>query len=663
MKYSTTRHDTLLQVVFLFTLLEYVFALSEEMSTLLARASNESLFWGPYRPNLYLGIRPRGPPSLLAGLMWANVDDYAPMQSLRHTCEQGDDMSGYGWEEYDTRTGGRQIIRDQQHGVDITTEFFKMPGSNGGNWVLRVKGQPREGIPDDVHTTVIFYAGMGSEGQLQSAHEVDRDGHDSGFALEGSHPSLGQFQINVTRGPDTNDSPPSSPLGPHLGNTLHTSVRVPPESLWQAKLYFLQHLQQVVQAFAEKAGTEARPPASHVFAVDEEASQEASNLHFVQRTFQGAFEFEVLYNSLTTSAARVEEGVAESLSGDTKRAFRKRFLNVFEFKKPFDVAEYIRFGQEMLSNLLGGIGYFHGDSIVQRSDWGLFDEDEEGFWVNADPARTTQGERQAPTTLFSAIPSRPFFPRGFLWDEGFHLLPIVDWDPRLALDIISGWFSLMDKDGWIAREQILGDEARSRVPPEFQKQYPHHANPPALMLTLDRILDRFEHNDSIGSMDAETVLRASSSFDSNVIAQSPLQEPGLLNEFLDNLYPRLEIYFLWFRKTQLGEIREWDREATSSKEAYRWRGRSPSHCLASGLDDYPRAQPPHPGELHLDLISWMASMTRTMKRVATHLKRDGDIAKYERIEHAILSNIDDLHWSEDKQSYCDASIDEYGLSL
>jgi mannosyl-oligosaccharide glucosidase len=28
----------------------------------------------------------------------------------------------------------------------------------------------------------------------------------------------------------------------------------------------------------------------------------------------------------------------------------------------------------------------------------------------------------------------------------------------------------MDKDGWIAREQIIGDEARSKVPKEFQKR-------------------------------------------------------------------------------------------------------------------------------------------------------------------------------------------------
>lgn len=44
------------------------------------RASNESLLWGPYKSNLYFGVRPRIPKSLTAGLIWGKVDDYAGAQ-------------------------------------------------------------------------------------------------------------------------------------------------------------------------------------------------------------------------------------------------------------------------------------------------------------------------------------------------------------------------------------------------------------------------------------------------------------------------------------------------------------------------------------------------------------------------------------------------------
>ena len=49
----------------------------------ITRASNESLLWGPYRPNVYFGVRPRIPKSLQAGLMWAKVDNYQDIQNSR----------------------------------------------------------------------------------------------------------------------------------------------------------------------------------------------------------------------------------------------------------------------------------------------------------------------------------------------------------------------------------------------------------------------------------------------------------------------------------------------------------------------------------------------------------------------------------------------------
>ena len=46
----------------------------------------------------------------------------------------------------------------------------------------------------------------------------------------------------------------------------------------------------------------------------------------------------------------------------------------------------------------------------------------------------------------------------FIFSIRFHLS-----HPRTSLDILKDWIDLIDDDGWVAREQILGEEARSKV--------------------------------------------------------------------------------------------------------------------------------------------------------------------------------------------------------
>lgn len=61
-----------------------------------ARASNQSLLWGPYKPNLYFGVRPRIANSLSAGLMWAKVDDFATAQQSMSQSSPALELSSAG---------------------------------------------------------------------------------------------------------------------------------------------------------------------------------------------------------------------------------------------------------------------------------------------------------------------------------------------------------------------------------------------------------------------------------------------------------------------------------------------------------------------------------------------------------------------------------------
>jgi len=82
----------------------------------------------------------------------------------------------------------------------------------------------------------------------------------------------------------------------------------------------------------------------------------------------------------------------------------------------------------MLDSSTGGIGFFFGSSKVQSR----YNEKPIDSWDAA---------------LFTAVPSRSFFPRGFLWDEGFHNMLIKEWDETLSMEIIGHWMDLMNSDG------------------------------------------------------------------------------------------------------------------------------------------------------------------------------------------------------------------------
>ena len=118
-----------------------------------------------------------------------------------------------------------------------------------------------------------------------------------------------------------------------------------------------------------------------------------------------------------------------------------------------------------------------------------------------------------------------------------------------------------------------------------------------------------------------------------------LEDPELAISYLKSIYKPLKRHYDWFRRTQRGQIKQYSRKARSRTEAYRWRGRSKDHVLTSGMDDYPRG-PPHAGELHLDLISWMAFFSRTIRSIAEFIGETDDAVAFIEIERATIDNIE-----------------------
>lgn len=327
------------------------------------------------------------------------------------------------------------MIHDTGNHLDISTEFVKIPGGqHGGSWAVRVKGEPRDGVTPNIISTIIFYAAMEGFGTLGVQNSGDPLGVEGSVLLEGSSQGLGEFKLEITTGPESNSHPPPSHPSEEdkpLDRTIVTSMQATPEGLWQSKPLMFTQMKGEIDDLVAKYGQDGNLPPWVAFTLPNNIQD--GNLHMIQKVFQGPFEFDILYSS-GSAEAPVTSKVLDHETKQITKSFSHRFSKIFASKAPFDKPKYVPFAKSMFSNLVGGIGYFYGDEIVDRSYAPEYDEENEGFWHETADARNRHVKTglEGPTELFTCIPSRTFFPRGFLWDEGFHLVPVAEWDMDLT---------------------------------------------------------------------------------------------------------------------------------------------------------------------------------------------------------------------------------------
>ncbi|TMS23902.1 Mannosyl-oligosaccharide glucosidase [Larimichthys crocea] len=522
-------------------------------------------FWGSYRPQVYFGMKTRTPSSMVTGMMW--MRQFSDMDvNLRHTCEQGDRLQGYGWLMHDGLTFGVQEIRDND--FTLTTEFVK-----------RMGGGPRRrlDLEDHCQTACSLETHVEERNRLASI---------TGFSEE-----LGNFKITFRK-----------PVTGELSSAKYASY-----NYLQTVSPGLEKLTDIVKHSLNRRFVYSPPSGEkrHFIGVDtykpphhqnqQKPTDTRKESDFVLHQIEVLFESGSYHNRPNQLVGSVMTQELEK----RKAEFDAKFEKTFGLESKDYTQAQIKFGKAALSNMLGGIGYFYGQSVVQSV-------------YNEYPLMYPSG------ALFTAVPSRSFFPRGFLWDEGFHQLLLSKWDPQVTREAIAHWIDLINIEGWIPREQILGDEARSKVPAEFVVQRNENANPPTLFLALQELIEQL-----------------SSSKPEEVASQLTLP-------FLRRLFPRLKTWFEWYNTTQAGPL----------PYSYRWRGRDKDtnlflnpKTLTSGLDDYPRASHPSADERHVDLHCWMALSSGIMAMLS-----DNNL-------------LNELHWSEQLRAFSDYGNHTQAVSL
>ncbi|KZC05985.1 Mannosyl-oligosaccharide glucosidase [Dufourea novaeangliae] len=552
-------------------------------------------YWGTYRPGVYFGLKTRDPHSLVTGLMW-----YFPHllrqdgSGFRHWCEQGDRLDRYAWMEHDGRTFGVQEIADGS--AILNTTFVKRSGGkHGGEWTARIAVTSEKQIRDGEEISLLFYTATEEHTRGWIKANLGDEKHITG--VEGNTQGLGSFTINI--------------------NVVQGSIEE--HSFLATVAPGLSHLKETVLQNLRIASHKGSTKKHIVLAGEQvplsiDGKKRDANFIVSQITGRIPFAIEVSYES-GSFINRVDKLTGENYERALemqRKLFDGKFEETFKLRLKSYTEEEIKFAKMALSNMVGSIGYFYGALQVQSQ----YTKGPVPYW-------------KAP--LYTAVPSRSFFPRGFLWDEGFHGLLISIWDLEIELDIINHWFDLMNIEGWIPREMILGQEALAKVPEEFVTQVNTNANPPTFFLTLRFIL---EHS------------------------RKELLEKHF--RFLDKLYPRLQTWFNWFNTTQTGDL----------PSTYRWRGRDGvtnrelnPKTLTSGLDDYPRASHPNVDERHVDLRCWIAFAADIMYQISDILNHPDN--KYQQTSQYLADNnlLNKLHWSPNTQTYADFGLHTDKVSL
>ncbi|CAN0100882.1 unnamed protein product, partial [Phaeothamnion confervicola] len=402
-----------------------------------------AMLWGTYRPSVYFGFKTRtAPAAVTAGLMWHGGDAPGP-RYLRHDAREGEGVAAFGWREHDGRSYSRQVIVDTDNDIELTTSVVKPRAlhaaagdwkDNGVSFVSRVTvastgGGGGDSNGDSAPVSTYLYFSIDCDGVVEPdqclaaagapSRGVAAASRDGRVVIYGATSALGIFGIEI--------SAHQLPEGGDIEGE-GTSDRTATAAAAAGALLSYVGLAGVMAADAEQLLKELHANQQReAWRGKQEAGFElrnsvalGSNLVLVKVTAVPPFAVDIVVhegaNKDASAAAAAAAGMAagrdsvlgtdgkplefEAVPAETvsewlrvgKATFSARFERTFKLgERGFDDAD-VAAAKAALSNMLGGMGYFHGRSRIK----GLAP----GAGLGA------AGDESLAASLFTAEPSR-----------------------------------------------------------------------------------------------------------------------------------------------------------------------------------------------------------------------------------------------------------------
>jgi len=429
---------------------------------------------------MYFGLRTNEPAdvgSVSSGIMWYTHDDLlmtGSLDTIRYMCDNSHKNLVYGYVEHDTENYGHQVINDGKYnGFTLQTIFLRPNPDNSDktlantDWTTRIVYETNNSANV---VSLIWYVYIESDQkyQLSNNKEYSLDilpGENNKLDIPiatvmGLTPSLSDFQMTII--------PTASK------NAVDFSKFIVDINTSTSSVSCL-HAASLKQCISKTMDIKEINNNLQIMLVDENYNKQHynqytsmgfKNLVAVQITISHnrkkskfkhfSYSLDVAYTQ-NKKQSELENKLIPPLIGkhfdlvhnEYSIKFRQHFQKSFPITINEDTDEkqlLLDFAKATFSNMAGSIGYFYGYSLVR--------DDSKHFYSDLPKTDVTNAVKYWKAGLLTAVPSRSQFPRGFLWDDGFHGLMLGCWSIELELNILGHWMDLLNHEGWIPREQV-----------------------------------------------------------------------------------------------------------------------------------------------------------------------------------------------------------------